>query len=37
MGWKSEQMKKQCNDMDREEVTMRKLVESAQKAIAELE
>ena len=37
MGWKSEQMKKQCNDMDREEVTMRKLVEIAEKAIVDLE
>ena len=30
-------MKKQCNDMDREEVTMRKLVEIAEKAIVDLE
>lgn len=37
MEWKTEQMNKQINDMDREEVTMRKLVDSAQKAIHDLE
>ena len=33
MEWKTEQMNKQITDMDREEVTMRKLVDNAQKAI----
>ena len=37
MEWKTEQMNKQIGDMDREEVTMKKLVDNALKAIAELE
>ena len=37
MEWKTEQMNKQVSDMDREEVTFKKLVDSALKAIEELE
>lgn len=37
MEWKTEQMNKQIHDMDREEVTFKKLVDNAQKAIVDLE
>ncbi|VDH89052.1 Hypothetical predicted protein [Mytilus galloprovincialis] len=37
MEWKTEQMNKQIHDMDREEVTFKKLVSNAEKAIVDLE